>query len=249
LKYIEIFVKNALTKSGLENTDYSLNPYKGCEHQCVYCYAPYVTHISLDEWRNVVYVKRNLPTVLDKELKKKKGFVTLGSVTDVYQPSEKKYEITRRCLEILLKHRVPISILTKSSLVLRDLDLLSRFSEAHVGITLTTLDDSLRKKVEANSSSVDERLEVLQESEGKAIRYIFVGPILPGITTPYLQDIVKEAERMNLDYIIFDRFRWKKNMLLPYELEERIKGMDYEKIKRELMRISKQTSIPVYLDW
>ncbi len=249
LRYIEISVKNALSRSGLENTDYSLNPYRGCEHQCIYCYAPYVLRMPTQEWRSVVYVKRNLPTVLDRELRKKKGFITVGSVTDAYQPAERKYEITRLSLEVLLKHGARISILTKSSLVLRDADIISKFREAHVGVTVTTLSDELRKRIEPNSSSIEDRLEVLREMEGVAIRYLFVGPILPEITTQYLDEIIKEAERMKIDYIIFDRFRWKKGMNLPEELERKIRGMDYESLKIKLLRMRKRTSIPLYVDW
>jgi len=81
-----------------------------------------------------VFIKKNIPTVLDKELRRKKGFITIGSVTDAYQPAERKYELTRKSLEVLLKHRGRISILTKSNLILRDIDIIEKFEEAHVGI-------------------------------------------------------------------------------------------------------------------
>ncbi len=249
MRYIEIYVKSALSKSGLENTDYSLNPYRGCEHQCVYCYAPYVLHIPLQEWRNVVYVKRNLPTVMDRELKRKKGFITVGSVTDAYQPAERKYEITRKSLEVLLKHNARISILTKSSLILRDRDIISKFREAHVGVTLTTLDDAFRRRIEPNSSSVEERLQVLEEFKNKAIRYIFVGPIFPEITLPHLREIVKMGEKLEVDYMIFDRFRWKRDMHLPPWLQKYLRGADYAEIKKEVLKIARESSIPIYFDW
>ncbi|OYT60742.1 radical SAM protein, partial [Euryarchaeota archaeon ex4484_178] len=167
MKYVEIYVKTALSKSGLESTDYALNPYKGCEHRCVYCYSPYVIHMPLEEWNGVVYVKRNLPTVLDKELKKKKGFITIGTVTDAYQPAEKKYEITRKSLEVLRRHRRDISILTKSSLILRDIDIIERIPHAEIGVTITTLQEEWRRKIEPNASSIDERLRILEEFRGK----------------------------------------------------------------------------------
>jgi len=249
LKYIEIFVKTALSKSGLENTDYSLNPYRGCEHQCVYCYAPYVTHTPLEIWRTTVFIKKNIPTVLDKELRRKKGFITIGSVTDAYQPAERKYELTRKSLEVLLKHRGRISILTKSNLILRDIDIIEKFEEAHVGVTLTTLSDEKRRLMEPNSSSIEERLDVLENFRGKAITYAFIGPIIPSITMPYLESMLKILRNIGVDYIIFDRFRWKKNMVLPENLEKEIRNTNYWEIKRKIYRGVKSLEIPIYFDW
>ena len=248
MQYIEIFVKNALSKSKLQATDYALNPYKGCEHQCVYCYAPYVLHIPIDEWRKKIYVKVNLPTVLNRELKRKKGFITIGTVTDAYQPGEKKYEVTRKSLEILLRHRARISILTKSSLILRDEDVLKKFEEAHVGVTITTLDDELRRKIEPNSDSVDSRLRVLNEFRGKTITYAFIGPIFPQITEPYLADIVKEIKYV--DYVIFDRFRWKRGMLLPkYLMELDLSDEHYRRVKEKISELAKKYDLNVYFEF
>ena len=190
MKYIEVYVKNALARSKLENTDYSLNPYIGCEHRCVYCYAPYVLHIPPEEWNSVVYVKRNIPTVLDRELKKKDGLITIGTVTDAYQPVEKKYEITRRCLEVLKKHKRKISILTKSSLILRDKDILKEM-DTEIGVTLTTLDDDKRIKIEPYASSVEERLKVLEEFVNTNRTYAFIGPIFPDLIMPQLKELMR----------------------------------------------------------
>ena len=248
MQYIEIFVKNALSKSKLQATDYALNPYKGCEHQCVYCYAPYVLHIPIDEWRKKIYVKVNLPTVLNKELKRKRGFITIGTVTDAYQPGERKYEITRKSLEVLLRHRTRISILTKSSLILRDLDIIKNFDEAHIGVTITTLDDSLRRKIEPNSSSIDSRLRVLEEYRDHAITYAFVGPIFPEITEPYIEDIVKEIK--HVDYVIFDRFRWKKGMVIPKFLSEMgLSDEYYSRIKEKIRELAKKYNLNVYFEF
>jgi len=160
----EIKVKTALSPTHLPGLDYALNPYRGCTHACVYCYAPSVIHWDKGKWGELVEVKINLPRILSKELRvKKKGVVGLGTVTDPYQPSEKKYEITRRCLELLLLHDFPVCIQTKSSLVLRDIDLLKEFKNVEVGITLTALDDTLGEKMEPGASSVSERLRALFE--------------------------------------------------------------------------------------
>ena len=248
MKYIEIFVKKALSKSKLQGTDYSLNPYKGCEHQCIYCYSPYVLHIPIDEWKRKIYVKVNLPTVLNRELKKKRGFITIGTVTDAYQPAEKKYEITKKSLEVLLKHKARISILTKSSLILRDLNIIKNFQEAHIGVTITTLDDNIRRKIEPKSSSVDSRLQVLEEFRGKAVTYAFIGPIFPEITEPYIEEIVKEIR--HADYVIFDRFRWKRDMVIP----EFLRNLDlsdeyYHRVREKIKEIVKKYDINAYFEF
>ena len=252
MKYIEIYVKRALSKSGLEGTDYALNPYKGCEHQCVYCYSPFVTHSPMGQWRNVVYIKRNLPTVLNMELKRMNeiGFITIGTVTDAYQPAEEKYELTRKSLQVLLKYNARISILTKSSLILRDIDLLAKFREAHVGVTITTLNDNLRKKIEPNASDINSRLRVMEKFGGKAITYLFVGPIFPGIGDENIEKYFEIAEKLKIRYIIFDRFRWKRGMHLP----EFLKKLDlsegyYSNLKERILKIVKNYKIPAYLEW
>ncbi len=245
MKYIEIYVKNALAKSKLENTRYALNPYIGCEHRCVYCYAPYVLHIPLDEWNSVVYVKRNIPTVLNKELKKKEGLITIGTVTDAYQPAEKKYEITRRCLEVLKKHRRKISILTKSSLILRDKDIIKDM-DAEIGVTLTTLDDEKRRKIEPYASSVDERLEVLREFSKSNRTYAFIGPIFPDLIMPHLRDLMQILEDIGVSYVIFDKFRMKKGMKIPESLKD---NTNYWTLKREIYRIVRNFTIPFYFGW
>ena len=159
----EIKVKTALSPSKLPGLDYALNPYRGCAHACVYCYAPSVIHWN-GKWGELVEVKVNLPRILSKTLRTaKKGVVGLGTVTDPYQPAEEKYEITRRCLELLRLHDFPVCIMTKSALVLRDIDLLREFSNIEVGITLTLPDDRLREKLEPGASSVEERLRALRE--------------------------------------------------------------------------------------
>ncbi len=252
LRYIEIFVKRALSKSLLEATDYALNPYRGCEHQCIYCYSPFVTHMPIDEWRSVVYVKRNLPTALNIELKKmkKRGFITIGTVTDAYQPAEKKYEITRKSLYVLLKYDARISILTKSSLILRDIDILEKFKEVHVGITITTLDDDMRRKIEPGSSSVDSRLSVIEEFEGRTITYMFVGPIFQGIGDADIEEYFRIARRHKLNYIIFDRFRFKRGMVIPDFLRSRdLSDAYYSSLREKIMKIAKNYETPTHIEW
>ena len=119
----EINAKSVLTKSNLPESDYCINPYVGCLHGCKYCYARFMRRFTghKEKWGEFLDVKINAPQVLEKELsrkKRKKGRVLLGRVTDAYQPVERKYKITRELLKILLRHQFPVSILTKSDLVL-----------------------------------------------------------------------------------------------------------------------------------
>ncbi len=208
----EITVKTALSSSKLPVLDYALNPYRGCAHACIYCYAPSVIHWDKGKWGERVEVKVNLPRILSKELRiKKKGVVGLGTVTDPYQPAEKKYEITRRCLELLLMHDFPVCIQTKSSLVLRDVDLLKNFSNIEVGITLTTLDDKVRERLEPDASSVEERLRALSELEKNGINtWVFLGPVMPYITD--VEALVEAIAEVKPRYVLVDRLRLKEGV-------------------------------------
>ena len=208
----EIKVKTALSPSRLPGLDYALNPYRGCAHACIYCYAPSVIHLDKGKWGDLVEVKINLPRILSKDLRvKKKGIVGLGTVTDPYQPAEKKYEITRRCLELLQMHDFPVCIQTKSSLVLRDMDILQRFSKIEVGITLTSHDDSVRQKLEPGASSVQDRLRALEELGKNGIdTWVFMGPVMPYITdVEALLGIISEIKPK---YVLMDRLRLKEGV-------------------------------------
>ncbi|MFZ3382435.1 MAG: radical SAM protein [Candidatus Methanoperedens sp.] len=208
----EILVKTALSPSKLPGLDYALNPYRGCEHACVYCYAPSVIHWGKGKWGKLVEVKVNLPRILSKELRtKKKGVVGLGTVTDPYQPAEKKYEITRRCLELLLMHDFPVCIQTKSSLVLRDMDLLKDFTNIEVGVTLTTLDDRLRAKMEPGASTVEERLCALEELSKNGIKtWVFFGPVMPYITD--VEALVDAIAEVKPKYVLVDKLNLKEDV-------------------------------------
>lgn len=208
----EIKVKTALSTSQLPGLDYALNPYRGCGHACVYCYAPSVIRWDRGKWGDEVEVKINLPRILSKELRtKKKGVVGLGTVTDPYQPAEKNYEITRRCLELLLMHDFPVCIQTKSSLVLRDIDLLKRFSSLEVGITLTTLDDGVGEKMEPGASPVSERLRALLELGNNGINtWVFLGPVMPYITDA--DALVDAIAAVKPGYVLVDKLRLKEGV-------------------------------------
>ncbi len=148
---IEIKVKTALSKSGLKELDYALNPYLGCRFSCVYCYARYFSPTEVKErWGEVVVVKSNLLEVLRREVAiKRKGVVGVSTITDPYQPIESERKLTRGSLKILLESGFRVSIQTKSPLVLRDLDLLlSHKEKVDVGLTITTANRDLSKTLE-----------------------------------------------------------------------------------------------------
>lgn len=187
----EIKAKSILTKSGLPDTDWSINPYVGCQFGCQYCYAAFIGRWKYPDknWGQFLDVKINAPEVLRQELAKleKKyksknfGAIFFSSVTDCYQGAEAKYKITRQCLEVLsdFGYEGEISILTKSPLVLRDVELLKKL-KAEVGLTITALDDEVSRFFEVAAPTVSGRLRALKKLNDEGIKtYVFVGPVLP----------------------------------------------------------------------
>lgn len=169
--------RRALSPSGLPDMDYALNPYGGCEHGCIYCYGPSTTHSELSTWR-VVRVKRNIADRLSRELPAVEGVIGIGTVTDPYQPAEGRFSLTRRCLEVLSRKDREIHLHTKSSLVLRDLDLLS-VTRGVVGVTITGLDDRVSKMTEPGASLPSERLRALAElSDAGVNAYALIAPVM-----------------------------------------------------------------------
>lgn len=172
---------------------WTINPYRGCEHSCVYCYGRY-SHEYLglnsdEDFEEIIMVKKNAGDILDAEFLRpwwRKSLVYVGSVTDPYQPAEKEFGITRNILEVFLKYENPLIIGTKSNLILRDIDILEKIAQhtfLNVVITITTTDEELRKKIEPNSPTTDERLDAISKlsSAGVPVGVLFV-PILPYLT-------------------------------------------------------------------
>ena len=211
----EIKCKTALSQSRLPGLDYSLNPYTGCQHNCCYCYVPNVLRIKREEWGNFVKVKTNIPNVLSKELKKKKpGVVAISTVTDPYQPVEKKYKLTRYCLEQLLIHGFPVHIQTKSDLVTRDIDIISKIKNVEVMFSIGTINDSERKKLEPNYSPIQNRLKAMKEISDNGIKTsVFFGPIYPSIKKENLRDIMNTFIEHEAKEIMVDKFNLKPGVL------------------------------------
>jgi len=153
----KILAKNILTKTGIEGYDYCINPYVGCAHGCRYCYASFMKRVTshLEPWGEFVDVKVNAPEVLRRQLRRaRKGSILIGTVTDPYQPAEKHYRITRGCLEALLEYQFSVNILTRSSLLARDIDLFKRFYDISVGLSITTDREDIRRIFEPTSHSI-----------------------------------------------------------------------------------------------
>jgi len=213
LKVVEIKAKSILNKSSIG--DYCINVYVGCQHACKYCYASYYTeriYEIKEPWGSFVLIKVNAPQLLVKEIvKKKKGVVYLSSLSDPYQPIEAKYKLTRKILEVLLRYKWPVIIQTKSTLLLRDLDLLKRFDEIEVGFTLITLDEKKRKEFEPGASPVEARIEALKRLKKEGIKtFAFLGPIIPFTE---FSEVEKLIEKLSfVDKIYIDKLRYKPGL-------------------------------------
>ena len=183
MKVREIFSKTALTKTAIPGFDYCLNPYVGCGHGCRYCYASFMKRFTghKEAWGDFVDVKVNVPQLLKKQLRHTKpGRVALSTVTDPYQPLDRKYQITRNSLEALLEKQFPVNVLTRSPLCLRDIDLFKRFRNIQVGFSITTHDEEIRKVFEPRASSIESRIRALAAlHQGNVKTYAFIGPMLP----------------------------------------------------------------------
>lgn len=227
MKVREVACTTALSPTSLPGLDYALNPYRGCSIGCVYCYAPAVLRENR-AWGHFVDVKRNVPAVLAKELKRvKRGVVGIGTVTDGYQPLEMRYHLTRYCLEQLARHPLPVSIQTKSGLVLKDLDLLKRLDDVEVGVTITTMDEAMSRRFEPFSTPPKRRIEILRRLNESDIRtWAFVGPILPGATDITLEPLLQAIRDAGTIHVMFDRLRFRPGVWPRVEPAARASGLE-----------------------
>ena len=215
MKVGEIFCKSALVKSNIPGIDYALNPYLGCEHRCVYCYASFMQRYyhQNETWGEFVDVKVNFMERLRSQIKRTKlGLVYLSSVTDPYQPLEKKYKLTRECLKILAELKFPVSIQTKSDLVLRDLDILKQMDDCEVGFTITTLDEKIRSKFEPVSSTIEQRFNALKIlNKNKISTFAFFGPILPYFSDnkKTIYSLLKKLSQLGVERVYLDKINYK----------------------------------------
>jgi DNA repair photolyase len=183
---------------------YSLNPYQGCEHGCIYCYARN-THqywgfsAGLDFERKII-VKQNAPELLEKHFMNKNWVpapITVSGNTDCYQPIERKLGITRRLLEVFLKFRNPVGMITKNSLILRDTDILSELAKdrlVHVMVSITSLNEDLRQKMEPRTATAKQRLKVIEGLSKAGVPVgVMTAPIVPGLNSSEIPALIKAA--------------------------------------------------------
>lgn len=203
--------RSILNKSKIPGIDFGINPYTGCAHKCQYCYAVFMKKFSghSEPWGDFVDIKENAAEVLTEQLKglKKKSSISFGTVCDAYQPIEEKCTLTRRCLKALLPYRHAVSILTKSPLAVRDLDILKQFHDIEVGFTITTLDSRIKEVFEPGTSQVNKVLEAMRVlSKNKIPTWVFVAPVLPGLTDQREQivELIRSAQYAGARYIMFD---------------------------------------------
>lgn len=222
----EIIAKNALVRSRIPGVDYVINPYLGCGHGCRYCYAVFMrkySHGHADAaWGNFVEAKVNIVERLREELagKRRKGTALLSSVCDPYQPAERRYKLTRGCLQALLEAGWGIDILTRSPLVLRDLDILKSGPKVSVGLTIPTDNDKVRRVLEPGSPPIGSRLVTLKRLHDEGIdTYAFIGPMLP--MNPR---VLYEAIAPHVNSVLIDALNYRKQV----EWLFRKQGWDYE---------------------
>jgi len=218
-----------------------------------------------EEWGTFVDVKMNIAEVLEKQLRspKYKGErIYIGTVTDSYQPLEKKYKLTRSILKVLLNYQNPISILTKSDMVLRDLDLLKQFKEVDVNFTITTLDEKWKKLVEPNSSTARQRLRAMKKLTDEGITvFAMMGPYWPVFTDP--EALFKKFKKVGVEHVFTESFntiggnwtgvadvlrkRYPKLFLEMHRTMFNKKKFDefYNQAARKIRQLSKKYKIPV----
>ncbi|MCB0760550.1 MAG: PA0069 family radical SAM protein [Flavobacteriales bacterium] len=205
-RYLTVYPKTILSKN--ESPDipftYSINPYQGCEHGCSYCYArnthEYWGYSAGQEFEQVILCKPEAPYLLANAFMKpswEPQMVMLSGNTDCYQPAERKWKITRELLSVFARYRNPVGIITKNSLILRDLDILRELhAQQLVGITIsiTTLNEDTRRLMEPRTSSIRNRLKAVEvlASEGIPVN-VNLAPIIPGINSHEVHDLVKAA--------------------------------------------------------
>lgn len=243
-----VVAKSILNKTGIPGFTYCLNPYIGCQHACLYCYAASITQRFSphpEPWGQFVDIKINTPALLADKLEKAKlGVVYLSSITDPYQPVEKKYRLTRKSLELLLSHQFPVNIQTKSCLVLRDLDLIKKFKRIEVGLTVTTHDEHTRRLFEPGAASIAERISTLRTLREGGIRtYAFIAPLLP-LDPQKLMNLLAGT----VDYILIDKLNYPGQMRWFYKkhrLERYLKDPYFQGTAQAIQELGKKRAIQV----
>ena len=222
---------------------YVINPYIGCQHACLYCYARFMKRFTghREPWGQFVDVKINAPDLLKLEITKKKpGKVWVSGVCDPYQPLEAKYKITRECLKILARYNWSVVVQTRSPLVLRDLDILKTGKNFEVGFSIATADDNIRKLFEPDAPTIKDRVRVLGELHKAGIKtYAMIAPMLPGAED--LAEILADK----IDYVIIDRMNYHHTdwVYRKYGLEDKMTDDFFYQTEQKLSSAFKKLGI------
>ena len=214
IHYEEIEAKSAINRVKGMPFKWSLNPYKGCVHSCHYCYARrYHSFLDLDastDFSSIIFAKKNLPTVLRQELRRTRWVgeeVAIGTATDPYQPIEGRFRLTRGCLEAFADHNNPISLVTKGTLVVRDIDVLADLAEragATVCFSITTLSRRLWRQLEPGTPPPEKRLWAMQQLVEAGVRAgVLLAPVIPGLTDDLegLETVVRAAAEHKAQFL------------------------------------------------
>ena len=199
IKLIKVKAKEIFTKTKLPGSDWVINQYVGCQHACLYCYAKFISRWrpgNYGKWGSWVEAKMNAPELVKGRYVE--GWVYMSSISDPYQPIEKKLKLTRKILENLDK-RTKLAIQTKSDLVLRDIDLFKKFKSIQVGLTINSFSGKAKKIFEPFSPSNESRIEALKTlKENRIETYTFVSPIIPGLIN--LKDVIRKTKAFTDSY-------------------------------------------------
>lgn len=205
-QFQEVFPKTIINK--IDSPDlrmwYSMNPYQGCEHGCIYCYArnshEYWGYGAGLDFERRILVKKNAPQLLEEKLRSKSWqaeTIMLSGNTDCYQPAEKQFQITRQCLEIFLKYRHPVGIITKNALILRDADILESLAKDRlvgVSVSITSLSEKTRMLLEPRTATIAKRLQTVEKLSALGIPVnVMLAPIIPGINSHEILPLAKAA--------------------------------------------------------
>ncbi len=183
---------------------YSMNPYAGCEHGCIYCYArnshEYLGFSAGLDFERKIIVKKNASQLLRKFLMNPKWEckpISISGNTDCYQPAEQKYRLTRRLLEVCLEFNQPVGMITKNAGMLRDKDIIQKLAEKKlisILVTITTTDEELRQKMEPRTTTANQRFRLIKELSDVGVRMgVMLGPMIPGLNDHNMQKIMKKA--------------------------------------------------------
>jgi len=234
IKIKEIKAKSIIVKSNLPDGDFVINPYVGCMHGCKYCYARFMKRFTghTEPWSSFVDIKINAPDLIPKDTNKYKDrSITISSVTDPYQPIERDYKITRKILERLIPLQAHLDLITKSDLVVRDIDLFKQFKNCMAALSFSVTDEKLRKQIELLSSPAKQKINALKELyKAKIPTALFISPIFPQITD--WEKIINQTKSFVDEY-------WFENL----NLYPSIKGEIYSFLRKnrpELIEIYKK---------